>query len=565
MISEATRTIEDSQTATALHGLLSLKADSGPSNFPALLKAVGQQMLPQNSAEVQVVQAADSNQVDNPEVPPAVATVVVASDTSQNTQTMNVPQGVAYKPKAGSVMDLLLQMQTQVQRNAANSSTSPAISATESLPVSSMTSLMGQGSAVTTSAGHHTINTSASAGTKVTPQQVHIQHHQQSQPQASRQLTITSPNVSGSAPVQMIPSVPRIQAQALTQLIQAQVPQQPVQCRPSQLTPTQQQQQPQQQQQQQQSFHTAVSSPISQPSLTTLYSGSKAVQAAGIPIQFITTPSGNQAAQILQTDKGGEIILTQIPQSGQPIILHPSLVMASTSSSTSTSTVGSLPRGATVVVRAPTNVTSSLEDPHQQSHNKSPLKKRPYPFTTSSVDSSSVTSSSSPSIIWSPTQQKSVKTESGQLYMQGGQLVHTAPGQVLAGAGDGHQPKTVTVLVQQMEGGQPQMTISPQLVDASVASTPNNIQIASSTVQGNNKHAEFTAIVAPIMKGEDETDASKLQQQQGNSLNMSSMAVSISEGFDDIFRYTRNQVEQMRIEEVARSQENGSGSQVSLL
>ena len=45
MISDATRTIEDSQTAQALHGLLSLKSpESSNSNFPALLRAVGQQV-----------------------------------------------------------------------------------------------------------------------------------------------------------------------------------------------------------------------------------------------------------------------------------------------------------------------------------------------------------------------------------------------------------------------------------------------------------------------------------------------------------------------------------------
>ncbi|XP_013416129.1 uncharacterized protein LOC106177786 [Lingula anatina] len=44
MINEACRTIEDSQTAQALHGLLSLKSDSGPGDFPSLLKAVGEQM-----------------------------------------------------------------------------------------------------------------------------------------------------------------------------------------------------------------------------------------------------------------------------------------------------------------------------------------------------------------------------------------------------------------------------------------------------------------------------------------------------------------------------------------
>ena len=52
MINEATRTIEDSQTAQALHGLLSLKAETGPSNFPALLQAVGEQYVSNQGQQV---------------------------------------------------------------------------------------------------------------------------------------------------------------------------------------------------------------------------------------------------------------------------------------------------------------------------------------------------------------------------------------------------------------------------------------------------------------------------------------------------------------------------------
>ena len=134
MINEATRTIEDSQTAQALHGLLSLKSDSGPSNFPALLKAVGQHVSP---GQVPSTAAGSSGEVSHTvevsTVPPAAATVVVsATETVQPSLQIgslrsppattgsqgltNTAQQTTYKPKAGSVMDLLMQMQSQAQQ-----------------------------------------------------------------------------------------------------------------------------------------------------------------------------------------------------------------------------------------------------------------------------------------------------------------------------------------------------------------------------------------------------------------------------------------------------------------
>ena len=151
MINEATRTIEDSQTAQALHGLLSLKSDSGPSNFPALLKAVGQHVSP---GQVPSAAAGSSGEVSHTvevsTVPPAATTVVVsATETVQPSFEManlrsppattgsqaltNTTQQTTYKPKAGSVMDLLMQMQSQAQQAQSTGQSNTAIQQSESL------------------------------------------------------------------------------------------------------------------------------------------------------------------------------------------------------------------------------------------------------------------------------------------------------------------------------------------------------------------------------------------------------------------------------------------------
>ena len=527
MISEATRTIEDSQTAQALHGLLSLKADSGPSSFPALLKAVGQQRspmyaTPSSSGSVQMVQAMDGSAVEMSEVPPAVATVVVGSEGQE--QPINVQHPSQYKPKAGSVMELLLQMQSQAQR-AAGSNTAP-MNVTESLaPISTIATLMSLANP------SNSPNTQVSFSTTTPQPTTYVQTTSASSAphvvSFPRQLT-ASTSSTPPTPVQMIQTMPKMQAQALTQLIQAQVGSQPVQCRPSQLTPSHQ--------------PTLVSSHAPTPptsNLTTIYQGSKPVQGQPIPIQ-IMSPTGPQTAQIIQTEKGGELIFAQglqLPHSGQSYIMHPSFVVSTSADTTTSATIANpLPRSTTVMVRS-----------DDQQHNKSPLKKRPYPFTIEQSAASGVTSSavqaSSP-VVLSP-HMKVMRTDLPQLYMHGGQLVQAVP----SGGDSSTHPKTVTVVVQQIEGT-PQaqaITISPHLVDAAVASSAN---ITHNQQQANNKHAELTAIVAPIIKAEPEGEVHK---SQNAALNMTAMAVNISEGFDDIFRYTRTQVEQLRAEEGGNS------------
>ena len=71
LISEATRTVEDSQTAQALHGLLSLKspADCPPTASTALLTSVGElsmELFQQGSAGITEPQTPDANSAKSP-------------------------------------------------------------------------------------------------------------------------------------------------------------------------------------------------------------------------------------------------------------------------------------------------------------------------------------------------------------------------------------------------------------------------------------------------------------------------------------------------------------------
>ena len=182
MISDATRTIEDSQTAQALHGLLSLKSPetNTNSNFPALLKAVGQQVggqavqiqgqvLGQQLGQGEAIQVirTDGNQV---ELSPSPHTSVQLKPVPSSPVQSKTPTA------SGSMMQLLLQMQSQANAAAKKGS--------ESRPSNLTASLL----------------------------------------EAAKQ-PVSKPAALGSA------------SQSLSQLIKAQVTSQPMQVRPAQLTP----------------------------------------------------------------------------------------------------------------------------------------------------------------------------------------------------------------------------------------------------------------------------------------------------------------------------------------
>lgn len=428
MISEATRTIEDSQTAQALHGLLSLKADSGPSNFPALLRAVGQHMSPPQPVSspahtyklVESIEPANEEKTVSQRLAQAAAMAERHAETSPQLQ-----QSQASKARAGSVLDLLLQMQSQAN----------AASASLPSPVTSSTTTESH-HIVSTSFPLSTISTLLSLTSNITSTTNTVSRKlQSSSSESARPTHITVPVSS--------PVVTKVPAAALTQLIQAQVPSgTPVQCKPSQLTPT------------------------NQTKVTSLPPGFRMLTAQ--------SPSGTQT---VYQGPGGEIYFPsqiQLPGAGSPIILQPSSMVISTSTNTTARS-------------APTR--TSQDEP-----NKSPLKKRPYPFTT-------------PTILATPQLSgKATKSDTTT------------------------SPSPVTLVVQHMDGTLPlQPAVSlPQIV--------STVSLA--------KHNDHTAVVSPIVKG----DQGETSPPQSLSPTHSHAQLShlISEGYNDIFHNIRDQMHQLR-------------------
>jgi len=125
LISEATRTVEDSQTAQALHGLLSLKspADCTPSATSSLLTSVGElsmELIQQASeAGLDEHQAAELHEVNTGAAKsPAKSAMqpVLPSASADRHATLRAailsPGGTGLQPgAAGSAVQILLQMQ----------------------------------------------------------------------------------------------------------------------------------------------------------------------------------------------------------------------------------------------------------------------------------------------------------------------------------------------------------------------------------------------------------------------------------------------------------------------
>ena len=129
LISEATRTVEDSQTAQALHGLLSLKSptDCPPSATSALLTSVGElsmELIQQASTgftEHQTqVQAAGIHEADiiSPKTPTKSSSQSATSKSADRHSTLRAailsPGAAGLQPvtaTAGSAVQILLQMQ----------------------------------------------------------------------------------------------------------------------------------------------------------------------------------------------------------------------------------------------------------------------------------------------------------------------------------------------------------------------------------------------------------------------------------------------------------------------
>ncbi len=601
MINEATRTIEDSQTAQALHGLLSLNSDSGASNFPALLRAVGQQVtanqqmavtqsmptphhqqqvysdkaLPVSQAkDVHLMQTPDGQTIEVAEVPPAVSTVVVSSESSDSPSTSGAnvghlsqigmahtpptptqPPGLGHltkgpqplqgggKTKAGSVMELLLQMQSQAnaaaaQAQSSESHTSPTPS---SVPLASIANLLSQTQFAVTTTAHQPIQpapavlysprttstvTHASLQAAVAQLQspktpthilpaghiprvsvpINISQSPKTAPHALNFSVAQSPKVASQTftlSTGQSPKVATQSAQALTQLIQAQVKAQPAQCRPSQLTPSS----PQLQQ-----VPPQLQVSPSAATVAALIRASKAqtLTPQALPFQILANP-GSMTPQIIQTERSslGEIILS--PTSLQPMIIQPQTVILATSAAT-----------ATTPTIPTTSVKTLQRPPSVEEHNKSPLKKRPYPLTVTEVNSHACSS---------PPEKR------------------LCLGVGVGAGGDAISRSSSAVVVKQ----QPSEVIS---VSQPISLT-SHVESISPTSSTGNKHGEFTAIVTPILKKESDDESQKVQTRPAIlfSGQQQSVAVHISEGFDDIFRYLRTQGEQLRQDEA----NSGSG------
>ena len=502
MISEATRTIEDSQTAQALHGLLSLKADSAQGSFPALLKAVGQQIAPQppstaptyellhqQNVEVsqsqektvsqKLAQAAalaertgkdhvkivqhphDNSNTQQPKLasPPPQPPQPQASPQQQQQQIhpqqqiQNQQQHAASKARAGSVMDLLLQMQSQ-----ANAAANP-------LTASSPSSVKEESQLVSTSFPLGAISTllsptSSNTSTTTTASRKVISSTNEAGRPGVTQITLpVAPAAAGSPG-----GIPKVSAAALTQLIQAQVPPgTPVQCKPSQLTPT--------------------SNP---------QAGSTKV--ANLPAGFrLLTQSAAGSPTVYQAPTGEFFLPSQIqlPGGGSPIILQPTSVVLSNNPqpTVSTSTARNTP------------IRTSQDEP-----NKSPLKKRPYPFTPNILSSA-----------------------------------HASGEKVGSSDNPATPSSSVTVVVQQVDNSSPSQSnvAMPQIV--------NTVSLANKNNNGNSVAPDSNRSVNPAPAS--------------SSSNHSQLTVLISEGYDDIFRHIRDQMNQLK----TKHQSSGGDAMTSVI
>ena len=488
MINEATRTIEDSQTAQALHGLLSLKSDSGPSNFPALLKAVGQHVSP---GQVPSAAAGSSGEVSHTvevsTVPPAATTVVVsATETVQPSLQIgslrsppattgsqgltNTAQQTTYKPKAGSVMDLLMQMQSQAQQAQSAGQSHTGLQQSESL-------------------GTVTGNTVMS-----TPKKQLLTH------------TVTTPThtplktllpQSAQTPLSLVTSP--LTPQAIAQLVQTQAPQLPTSTTQIISSPT-----------------LAQAPSAKTPTVATILQTVKG--QSNVPVQLIT---------------GSHIVQKPVEQSQQqpPLLSSPGLQMGSPPVSQSF-----VVSGQSLLV-SPSSITTTTSSTRTDEHNKSPLKKRPYPVTsTTGCQWDQV--NSPPDKIFKQEPNTNVSTagipvNSPAVLPAASSLLPTSV-QTVDSAG-----RTVTLLVQSPDGIPQTITLAPQLLEKT----------------NNSKLNELTAIVAPMLKGGGEGEPSSTI-----AANTSNIALNISEGFDSIFRYMKNQVEQLKIGYSSGNLTNGGDS-----
>ena len=536
MISEATRTIEDSQTAQALHGLLSLKSELSSRDLPALLRAVGRQINPSGHHQgdsppqqpsIQMIQTADGQTIEVSEVPPAVATVVVGTEQDQTIMVQSAPAAMQAatagepKPKPGSVMELLMQMQSQA--NAAAASGVQRDAKTTTMTLSSIKNLFAAQPAAT--ATTTTVSALPTLATRTAP------------------ATATLPFAAG----QTSPGP------GLTQLLQTLQP-----ATPTGTTPA----------------------PI-----TTLIRTDK---GQTIPVQLIQPMAGSE--------RPGEM-LAGLPMGVQPIVLQAQPLMVNTS------TAATAPSPALALQQA--------REPAPEP-NRSPLKKRPYPFSPDAtppqtqaalskrikVEQGAGDAASPLTFLVKSTQATSptcltlVTSSAGTPAMAA-----TSPGVPLMTLSPGLSTLAAIQQLSSPSKATPQQALhsllprtptpsptkpAPQLPASSLASVlampalsalsstnslvmslptatvptataliptaTSTVPAATATAEGNKSQTLISLINTPPVSQVDKD--SRLVAAQSTATSQPNMAVAVSEGYDDIFRYVRVQMEQLRAGEV---------------
>ncbi len=332
MIHEATRTIEDSQTAQALHGLLSLKspgsslaisANAAPTTIIQTVGPLGDirhvQVQNPGGTPVHVVPSVDGRAVEVSEVPPAITTVVVSSTTSTVSSTQGIQQGVTAQALSTTVAaSIVSPSQTLPVTTAADGSASMVqlLLRMQSQANASLVSKKSTITATSTNKSSHPIMESLMA------RPVEVKTQSKAAVSASTASGILMGSVrQQSAKSGMFSTTASKWPKSLSQLSTAVTQSQPIQCQPSQKAST-------------------VPVAANVPSLSTgsvprvflVDSGDIQLLAPTLPMQLVQTGTQKdgvisispQKSPRLSTEQGNKApqpLLLQAGSSAQPIIL----------------------------------------------------------------------------------------------------------------------------------------------------------------------------------------------------------------------------------------------------
>ena len=339
MINEATRTIEDSQTAQALHGLLSLKSDANTSGHSTPLKSIAQPSIAKKAVTTDVTSALTSPHMASltSDVPPAVTTVVVGNEPSiKNAMTLgglpalaepipSLTDKVSTPATPKTIMELLASMKGGI--------TTKGLDTNSPLGAAQIQTQM--------------LNALNSNFTTQKQDPIVIQPLPTQQTVKLNQQALSNPVGVQTIVIPSTPTSKQTDAQVLSQLIQAQVGNQAIQIRPTMLNTSE-------------SNNSIVqSAPISSPQII------MPNQQKPVSIQLISSASSVvHQPQFIQTNAKGEVVLPAgtftVDTRSSPGIMPQQLVLTS-------------PNAATHDF-----ATESTKFIKMEEQVRSPLKKRPY-------------------------------------------------------------------------------------------------------------------------------------------------------------------------------------------